>query len=49
MVIRSGHVALMGDVRNACKILVGKPALKRSLEDLVVDGMIILKIYSVRM
>jgi hypothetical protein len=28
----AGHVARMGEKRNACKILVGKPEGKRSLE-----------------
>jgi len=27
----AGHVARMGEVRNACKILVGKPEGKRPL------------------
>jgi hypothetical protein len=33
----------MGAIRNACKILVGKPEGKNHSEDLGVDGRIILK------
>jgi hypothetical protein len=36
-----GHVAYMGEMRNAYKILVRKPEWKRPLEDLVVDGSIL--------
>jgi hypothetical protein len=28
---RAGHVARMGETRNACRILVGKPDVKRAL------------------
>jgi hypothetical protein len=38
-----GYVARMEEIRNAHKIVVGKPERKRSLEDLGVGGMIILK------
>jgi hypothetical protein len=39
-----GHVARMGDRRNAYTVLVGRPEGKRPLlEDLGVDGRIILK------
>jgi hypothetical protein len=33
-----GNVACVGKMRNAYNILVGKPAGKRPLEDLGVDG-----------
>jgi hypothetical protein len=36
-----GHVALMGEMRNACNILVGKPEGIDNLEDLDVDGKIL--------
>jgi hypothetical protein len=39
----AGHVALMGDTRNAYKMLFEKPEVKRSSEDLGVNGMITLK------
>jgi hypothetical protein len=39
----AGHVTRMGEVGNACKVLVGKPGRKNHLEDLGVDGRIILK------
>jgi hypothetical protein len=32
----------MGEMRNACKVLVGKPEGKDHLEDLGVDGRIII-------
>jgi hypothetical protein len=38
-----GDVTHMEDVRNAYKTLVGKPEGKRPLEDLGIDGSIILK------
>jgi hypothetical protein len=38
-----GHVAHMGEMRNACKILVRKPEGRYHLEDLGVDGRIILE------
>jgi hypothetical protein len=39
----SANVARMGDMRNANTILVGKSKGKSHLEDLDVDGIIILK------
>jgi hypothetical protein len=39
----AGHVARMGYMRNADKILVGKPDRKRPVEDLGVDGKIIIE------
>jgi hypothetical protein len=39
----TGHVARMGEMRNAFKILVGKPEGKNHLEDLGVDGRIVLR------
>jgi hypothetical protein len=33
----------MGEMRNSCQILVGKPEGKRQLKDLVVDAKIILE------
>jgi hypothetical protein len=39
-----GHVALMEAMRNAQNVLVEKPEGKRSLEDLGVDGRIILEL-----
>jgi len=38
-----GHVAYMGQMRNACKILDGKPEGKRPLGTLSADGRIILE------
>jgi len=38
-----GHVACMGEMRNAFNIFVVKPEGKRPLEDIGVDGKIILK------
>jgi hypothetical protein len=38
-----GYVARVGEVRNALKILVGKPEGKRPPEDLGLDGRIILE------
>jgi len=38
-----GHVACMGDGRGVCRVLVGKPDRKRPLEDLGIDGRVILK------
>jgi hypothetical protein len=38
-----GHVACMGEVINAYNILIGKPEGKNHLEDLGVDGKIILE------
>jgi hypothetical protein len=38
-----GHVARMGQMTNAYKILVGKPEGKRLSEELGVDGKIILE------
>jgi hypothetical protein len=38
-----GYVARIGDARSACKILIGKLRGKRPLEDLGVDGRIILE------
>jgi hypothetical protein len=40
---RAGHVACMGEVRNAYNILVGKSEEKNHSEDLGVDGKIILE------
>jgi hypothetical protein len=40
--IKSGHVARMGEKMNACRILVGKPEVKRPLEDQDVGERIIL-------
>jgi hypothetical protein len=39
----AGHVARMGQMRNAYKISVGKRVRKRHLEDIGVDGTIILQ------
>jgi hypothetical protein len=39
----AGHVARMGDMRNAYNILVGKPERKKTLEDIGVDEKIILE------
>jgi hypothetical protein len=39
----AGYVAGMEEVRNAYRILVGKPKGKRSLQDLDVGGRIILE------
>jgi hypothetical protein len=39
----AGHVEWMGEIRNAYNILVGKPEGKNHLEDLDVDGKIILE------
>jgi hypothetical protein len=36
------HVARMGEIRNAYKVLIGKSKMKNHLEDLAVDGRIIL-------
>jgi hypothetical protein len=41
--IRAGHVARMGEMRNAYKILIGKPEGKNHSEELGVDGKIILE------
>jgi hypothetical protein len=41
--IWAGHVARMGEKRNAYRILVGKPEGKRPLEDQDVGGWTILK------
>jgi hypothetical protein len=38
-----GHLACMGHMRNAYKILVGKPERKRHSGDLGIDGRIIFK------
>jgi len=43
MMIWAEHVARMGDMRNAYNISVGKPEAKRKLEDLGVNGRIILE------
>jgi hypothetical protein len=40
---RAGHVASMGEMKNTYHILVGKPEGKNHLEDLGVDGKIILE------
>jgi hypothetical protein len=40
---RAGHVARMGEMRNAYKISVGKLKWKDHLQDLGVDGKIILE------
>jgi hypothetical protein len=37
------NLELMGRMRNAIKILVGKPEKRDSLEELGIDGIIILK------
>jgi hypothetical protein len=39
----AGHAARMGERRNACRILVGKPEGKNHWEDQDVDGRTILK------
>jgi hypothetical protein len=39
----AGHVAHMVHVRNACKILIGRPKRKRPGENLGIDGKIILE------
>jgi hypothetical protein len=36
-------IACMGEVRNVCTILVGKPEEKKHLEDIVVDVRILLQ------
>jgi hypothetical protein len=38
----AGHIACVGEMRNAYKILYGKPEGRDHLEDLSVDGKIIL-------
>jgi hypothetical protein len=38
-----GHVALIGDMRNAYNIFIGKPERREYSEDLDVDGKIILE------
>jgi hypothetical protein len=38
-----GHVAYMGEMRNACNNLVGKPEGTKPFGDLGVDGGIILE------
>jgi len=38
-----GHLAHMGDMRNACNIFIGKHEGERPLEDIGVDGKIILE------
>jgi len=38
-----GHVACVGERRNACTVLVGKPYGKMTLEDLGLVGRVILK------
>jgi hypothetical protein len=38
-----GHIALTGERRGACRVLVGKLGERDHLKDLVVDGRIILK------
>jgi hypothetical protein len=40
----AGHVARMGEMINAYNILVGNPEAKKPLEDLGVNGKIILKL-----
>jgi hypothetical protein len=40
----AGHVGRMGEVRNAYKILVGKPEERDHSEDLSVDGRILKRI-----
>jgi hypothetical protein len=40
----AGHVALMGEMRNAYKMLVGKPERIDHSEDLSVDGRILERI-----
>jgi hypothetical protein len=40
---RVGHVAHKGEMRNAFRILIGKPGGKNHSEDLGVDSGIILK------
>jgi len=42
-IIWAEHVALMGDRRSVQRILVGKTEGKRPLENLAIDGKIILK------
>jgi hypothetical protein len=39
----AGHVARMGDRKGAFRVLVGKPEGKNQLEDIGVDGRIILR------
>jgi len=41
--ILAGHVARMGEMKDVYSILYGKPEEKDHLEDLGVDGMIILE------
>jgi len=40
------HVVRMGEVRNVCKIWVGTPEEKNHLEDLGVDGSLMLECMS---
>jgi hypothetical protein len=40
----AGHIAHMGDMRNVYTTLIGKPKWKNHLEDLDVDGKVILKL-----
>jgi len=37
------HVARMGKMKNAYKILIGKPEVKKHSEDLGVDGKVMLE------
>jgi hypothetical protein len=39
----AGHVACVGEKRNSCRIFVGKSEGQRPVQDLGVDGRIILK------
>jgi hypothetical protein len=41
--ILAGHVARLGEKRNACRILVGKPEGKSPVKDQDVGGWTILK------
>jgi hypothetical protein len=38
-----GHVAHRGEIRNAYRVLVGKPEVKKHLEETGIDGRMILK------
>jgi len=40
-----GHATHMGERRGAYRVLVGKPVGKNHLEDLGIDGRIILKLF----
>ena len=40
----TGHVARMGDRRRTCRVLVRRPEEREHLEDIGIDGKVILKL-----